>query len=264
MTSVVNNDAALLACAFTALAAVAAMRRFPTSPYPSVAFAVAALLGVLAKPTLLFYLPALFACAVAGLGASRRAVVQAAALLVPAIVAGVLWLVLHPPPEVAAPVQLSFGQFFQDQVWNGQRAKWLWVTSYWMTWGWADTMLPERYYLLVVAMLAGAAVGLVIGWRLLLTSERAVAALALVVSAYCVVVLYALEYFLMRRTPTAAFIQGRYLLPFLPLVLLAAITGWAAVGRRFRATVDLRWVVPLVLLTLDMAAAIHALHRYHA
>jgi hypothetical protein len=183
------------------------------------------------------------------------------ALFVPGLMLAGAWQVTHSPHFVGPVHDLELGTFLSRFVWDRLRAETLWVRYYWMTWGWVDTALRDPYYRAIEGMLLVAAAGLVAGWPLLSRERRALAILGLGATAYGMIMLYAVEFKILRMT-SMPFVQGRYLLPVFPLTAGALLVGLEGLSRRV-GRLDLRWALPLLLLALDVASFARALTRYY-
>lgn len=268
LTSVVNNDAALFACATGSFAAIAAIRGTTHRRRALLALALIASLGVLSKTTFFLILPILFLFTGFALGPRRaRSWIEAsAAFAVPALLA-VAWTLAWPNGtggvlnDTAA--RLTVAEFLRTHVFDLDRAEWLWVNMYWMTWGWVDTNLPRAFFHVMLAVLAVSIGGLALGWKKATGDERAVIVLGAACTAGLIVLLYTLEFLVLRQTGTV-FIQGRYLLPLFPVHAALLVLGLRWAGRAARAPFSPPWLLVPLLVILDGAAFFRALARFYA
>ncbi|MFP2926146.1 endonuclease/exonuclease/phosphatase family protein [Pyxidicoccus sp. 3LG] len=269
MSAVVNNDAGLFACSAMVLAALCVASRSPDSRRRALAVvAVGSLVGVMSKATFIFCLPVFFVFCAVALGAGQRRSWGVAALtFAPAGLAAAAWMLLWPVSTGAvlnAPTMtLSVGEYLETYVFNLQRLEWLWVQMYWMVWGWVDTHVRVGYFRVLTYLLALGAVGLALGWRTASARERVTVLLGLGGTVALMVVFYALEFVVMRKT-NAPFIQGRYLLPLFPLHAVTWVLGLRWLSRTLRSPLDAAWVLVPTLLLLDVSAVLRALARYYA
>jgi hypothetical protein len=266
--SSVNSDALLLTATSLALAAVAWLE-VRGARAPSLALlAVGGVLGALSKSTFDLYLPLLGLLAAAAMGWSRlRSWILAALALAPGAAVAAWWLVASAPARAdyfaGAPTAITVGQYLQAVILNPERLKMIWVDEYWMAWGWLDALLPGPWYLVIEAMLSLAVIGVLAGWRRMERRERRVVVAAAATTGLAVAGLYVLELDVVRRTSTIL-IQGRYLLPLLPLQLAAIAIGLRRLGERLGAALDGAWVLPAVLALMSTASVLRLLGRYYA
>jgi 4-amino-4-deoxy-L-arabinose transferase-like glycosyltransferase len=267
-SSVVNNDAALFAGSAASFAAVAWSRRRKESRAPLLLLAAAAAVGVLSKPTLALFLPVLAACSVCALGPERRRSWRWTALaLAPAALGAAAWSVFVRTAmrnmAGTSPRHLPWWNFLNDSVLHGERLHRIWVEQYWMTWGWLDTQLAEPYYRAIVLCLSLSFLGIVVGWRRFQPHERRLIVLTAACTTYALVVLYAIEREVLRRHGMP-FVQGRYLLPLLPMHATVIVTGLRALSQKLTAALDAAWLFAAVLIVVDAAAIARTLVRYYS
>jgi hypothetical protein len=268
LSAVVTNDAALFACSTAAFAAVAWARRRPERVGPLILLAAASCAATLVKPTANLILPVLAACTVAALGPSRpRSWGATLAALAPAAAAAWAWSILDRSAmddmiAHAARPPMPVGEYLATAVLDGHRM-FEWFRQYWSVWGWMDTFVREAYYRALALCVGAAAAGALLGWRSLARHERWAVALAAASTAFVVAALFVLDYHVLSWQGLA-FIQGRYLLPLLPLHALALVIGLRSLGRWGGARVDGAWTLPALLAIVNGAAVLRALARYYS
>jgi 4-amino-4-deoxy-L-arabinose transferase-like glycosyltransferase len=268
MSSVVNNDAALFACGSVAFAGIAWARRPGARARGLALLAVGCVLGVLTKHTFTVVLPAFALCALASQGVRRpRAWAATALAMTPALLASAAWALFVQRGlrnmANAAPLALPWRKFLAQSVFSSERLYFIWVKTYWMAWGYVDTFLREPYYQAISTLLALAIVGLAVGWRRLAPDERWLVPVGALSTLYVLAVMYGIEHEVLRhhRMP---FVQGRYLLPLLPVHATLLVIGLRALSARLWAPVDAAWMLPAVLLVTDTAALARLLVRYYS
>ncbi|HET9595929.1 MAG TPA: DUF2142 domain-containing protein [Anaeromyxobacteraceae bacterium] len=275
LSSVVNSDAALFACAAASFAALAVARRRPSARGPLVALGIATVAGVLSKPTFSIYLPVLGAACVAALGVrARRSWARAAAAIAPAALTAALWswyvrpaaleVIANPAGQLSkSGLDLGLRAYLRRFVFDSELFYAIWNRMYWMTWGWVDTNLDPAWYHLLFASVALAGAGVLLGWRTLRARDRGLVVLGAVATAYAIVVMYLLE-FLVMRSNGLSFVQGRYLLPLFPVHAAMLLCGYRALGARLSPLLDPAWAFVLTLVVVDLAALMRVLTRFYA
>lgn len=268
LSAVVNNDAALFAASSASFAAIAAAREPAHRRKALVALAAFAVVGVLSKTTYVLCLPIFFVFCVAALGPRRwQSWAQSAAAFSLSIACALAWTLLWPSGTggvFSTPVmQMSFDRYVLDFVLDLERTRWLWVEMYWMTWGWADTRLPVDLVNVLLGLTVLCAVGWVLGWKRAQVEERAVVILGAASTLGLILVLYALEFLVVRRSGST-FIQGRYLLPLFAVHGVMLILGFRWLGQALRSRVSAPWALVGFLVFLNGTALFRALARFYA
>lgn len=267
-SSVVNNDAALFACAAGTFAATAWIWRSGPRGPALLLLATSATCGAMAKPTFTFFLPIFAACCVCALGPRRwRAWGLTALALAPAAVSAVAWWVFVRRGVGRAlglpPRSLPWGEFVSRAVLDSDRFYAIWVKQYWMAWGWLDATLADPYYRAILLSLALATIGVAVCWRRLDRDDRRLALLTAGCTVYALTLLYVMEREVVRRHGIP-FIQGRYLVPLLPLHAAVLVAGLRALSRTLRSALDSAWLFVAVLVLVDAAAVARTLVRYYS
>ena len=265
LSAVVNNDAALIACATGAFAAVALLAREGGSRRAYLLLVAATVAGGLSKPLFAFILPVLGVAVALVLGPRRLGSwLRAAAALAPAAVSIVAWSIRARVAEnlPSTPHPLSYGEIMAWTM-TPDRLYVIWHKTFWMCWGWLDTWIHDDYYRALALSVLLAVVGFALAWRRLDAREHAVAWLAAGGTALVLVALHAMELIIVRKMGMGL-IQGRYLLPLFPLQALGLVIGLRALSRRLGAWMDGAWAFAPLILLIDAAAVARALVRYYA
>jgi hypothetical protein len=268
LSSVVNNDAAVYACATGVFAAIARIRADPDGRSGFVLLSASALVGVLSKPNFTFYLPVFAACTAVALGVRhRKAWITTTAAFTPAFLGQLAWSVhtRDTARDLFGRTKLDIGVFewLSRHVLVPERQWVVWAKQqYWMSWGWLDTDLASGYYVALQVTVALAVLGMFLGWRLLDRRDKAIAIAAAGATVYGIVAIHAFEFRYLRATGME-FLQGRYLLIVFPLQAIALVTGLRALSRRFGSSIDGAWAFAMVLLVVDSAAIARGLTRWY-
>ena len=265
LSALVNNDAAVIACASGAFAAVALLAREGGSRRAFLLLVAATVAGGLSKPLFGFILPVLGVSVALALGPRRfGSWLRSAAALAPAALSIVAWSIHARVAEnlPTDPHPLPYGEILAWSVGPG-RLYVIWHKTFWVCWGWLDTWLHEDYYSALALSVVLAVAGFAVAWRRLDARDHAVAWLAAGGTALMLVALHGLELIIVRKM-RLGLIQGRYLLPLFPLQALALVTGLRALSHRFGAWMDGAWAFAPLLLVIDGAAIARALVRYYA
>jgi hypothetical protein len=163
----------------------------------------------------------------------------------------------------AAGPDPPLGLFLRTRVFEPEIFSWVWVRTYWMSWGWLDTELDDRYYLVLAASVLLAGVGLAAGWGRLEGRSRRWVVLGLGGTLCAMALLYRLELVMMRTTGAPRFLQGRYLLPLFPLHALLLALGLRSLSRRAHPAVDGGWMFAALLGLVQAAAVVRTILRYY-
>lgn len=268
LSSIVNSDAAVLACGAGAFAAIAAARKAERPARPLAALAIVATVGALSKPTFVIYLPILFALCVAALGPWRRRgwLLTLAAFALPAA-AALAWNVAMRAAtanRLDGPLtELGLLPYLREHVLDVHRLWTLWMHHYWMAWGILDTHLSGGYFRAILATEIFALTGILFGWRALDRDTRGLLVLTAGGTLAAMAVIYGLELIMIRHTGEGVFVQGRYLLALFPLHAIALVVGLRSLGRLLRARIDGAWAFVGLLVALDLASVLRALGRYY-
>jgi 4-amino-4-deoxy-L-arabinose transferase-like glycosyltransferase len=265
LSAVVNNDAAMVACAAGAFAALAMLARDGPDRRAFVLFAGSTLAGALSKPVFAFVLPVLGIGLVLALGPRRLGSwLRAAAALAPSALALLVWSLYSRVGDKLPPAPGGEPYFaILSRTLTPERFYVIWHKTFWMCWGWLDTWIGDDYYSALALAVVLAALGLVLGWRRLDPRQRAMLWLAAGGTVFMLAAMQGLELMVVRRTGNPL-IQGRYLLPLFPLQAVALVTGLRELSRQVRAWTDGAWSFAALLLVIDGAAVARALVRYYA
>jgi 4-amino-4-deoxy-L-arabinose transferase-like glycosyltransferase len=269
LSATVNNDAAIVACAAAAFAAIAYLPGSDRPGAPLTVLALATTAGVLSKPTFLLAVPAMFALAVLALGPRRRAAwALAIAAFLPAAIAHLAWSAYAAPITAdlfsGGGTSIALRTYLREWVLRPGRIEAVWVKSYWMTWGWLDTPVARAYYGAIELALLLAVLGLALGWKSVARAERWIVGVGVAATIAYAGALYVMELWMMRHTPFQGLLQGRYLLPLYPLHAILLVVGLRALAARFRVRFDPAWMFPALLAVVNTASIATALARYHA
>jgi hypothetical protein len=269
LSSVVNKDAAVFACAAAAFAGIAALQRDASLRRTRLLLlALSTLAGVLSNPSFTVHLPAIAGCAVFALGIRRRAAwTSVAAALAPAAIAQFAWSAYtrDAARELVggATIDISAWEWLSNHVFVLQRQWSVWGRQqYWLSWGWLDTDVASGYYVALAAIVALAALGFAVTWRSLSPRDRALAVAAAGASVAGIVALHGIELQYLRASGME-FLQGRYILPLFPLQAAALVTGLRALGRRAGAMLDGAWAFAALLLVVNVAGLLRGLVRWY-
>jgi hypothetical protein len=143
------------------------------------------------------------------------------------------------------------------------RLKDLWINQYWMSWGWADTTLAKSYYQLLAAAGIMALIGVALGWRRFTPRGRWSMVVVATWTVILIILLFAIEYTIVRDTGEPGFVQGRYILPLFPAHAVIMVVGLRELCLRFKAKLDGAWALASMLAIVNVAAICSALLRYY-
>jgi 4-amino-4-deoxy-L-arabinose transferase-like glycosyltransferase len=268
LSAVVNSDSAVLACSTCCFASIAAIYRNRDSKGALIALALFATLGTMSKLTFTILAPIFFLLCLVVLGARRpRAWLLSAATFLPFLLA-TLWWSVHSSGGTAdrlsgAPRALGAGEFVKSWVLIPARLKDLWINQYWMSWGWADTTLAKSYYQLLAAAGIMALIGVALGWRRFTPRGRWSMVVVATWTVILIILLFAIEYTIVRDTGEPGFVQGRYILPLFPAHAVIMVVGLRELCLRFKAKLDGAWALASMLAIVNVAAICSALLRYY-
>jgi 4-amino-4-deoxy-L-arabinose transferase-like glycosyltransferase len=265
LSALVNNDAALFACATGAFAAVALIARERCSPRAFALLVATTVAGAFTKPLIAFILPVLAVAVALALGSRRpRSWVCAALAVAPAALVNVVWSLhvnilskIPPRPDPRSWRELAV------VLLNPERLYVIWHKTFWACWGWLDTWIRDDYYSALGLGMGLAAVGFALTWRRLERRDRTLWWLALAGSVFVLGTLHALELLYAHRSGQSL-VQGRYLLPMFPLQALAIVAGLRALSRRFGTWFDGAWAFAALLVVVDAATIARAMVRNYA
>ncbi|MFL5312689.1 MAG: DUF2142 domain-containing protein [Myxococcales bacterium] len=269
LNGVVNNDSAAICAAAACWAALARLWRAEQRGRTLVVLGFLALVGVQTKTTFTLTLPVFAAGCLLVLGPGRLSSwVKTATVFLPAAAAEVAWRI-HARAAIAKGMSgggtsISLVRYLQSAL-DYSHLREVWIDEYWMAWGWVDVRLPLQHYWTIRLLLLLALAGLCLGWTTLDRRSRAFVGFVAAATVFLCGTLYAIEYAVIRRTPLVSFIQGRYALTLFPAHAAALSIGLRGLTARVTSRLDPAWVVPSLLVPLDVASvAALTLRFYHA
>jgi hypothetical protein len=268
-TAVVSADPGVLLFGTLFLAALLAWRRTARAPYAAVA-ACFMLLGLFSKPAMVFALPlpalpALIrpsvpvprprrtAVSAGGLVESvsrpRRIAIAAGCIAASAMPFG-LWTLLRPGVAAAGSQHRSLSEYAQMAAAHHLSYYRGILAELWGQFGWVEVPLPSPVQLVLVGVTL-----LMLGLgalALLRAGSRSALMVATVYAALCLVSVVAFDVITWHNQGSTS-LQGRYLLPALPVLVIGALAGGRALLGPRRGWLMV-WVPVAGMLSLNLGA----------